>query len=71
MRLCDKGWPDITACIDGRFVGIECKTPSGRQSKPQGQMQKSIEDAGGAYIIVRSDRDLNRYLRSIFMKERE
>ena len=56
----EPGWPDITACIraygadPGRFVGLEVKTQSDRQSKKQRDCARSIYEAGGMYFIVRS-----------------
>lgn len=67
IHLCDKGWPDITACIDGRFVGIECKAgKNGRPSTSQKKKRKEIEAAGGVYLLIRDPKELNGYLRSIF-----
>lgn len=58
------GDPDLIACIDGRFIGIEAKTPTGRQSDMQKLRQKQIEDAGGIYLLVRSEEELVRQLQS-------
>jgi hypothetical protein len=31
-----RGWPDITGCVrGGRFIGVECKAPGGKQSQDQ------------------------------------
>jgi len=35
------GVPDIIACVDGRFVGIECKTDGGRTTE---LLQKELDD---------------------------
>ena len=49
------GWPDITACMPGgRFLGVECKAPKGRQSVEQKNMQTQIELSCGLYILARS-----------------
>jgi len=53
-----KGVPDIICVIDGKFVGIECKTKSGRQSADQVLFQKRLEAAGGVYILARSVDDV-------------
>ena len=48
------GSADISATINGRSVKIEIKYGNDRQSEAQRKYQKSIEDAGGTYIIVRT-----------------
>lgn len=52
------GQPDIFAIIRGRFVGIEVKTATGRQSKDQKNWQRNCERAGGLYILARSVDDV-------------
>jgi hypothetical protein len=48
-----KGWPDITGCTqDGRFVGVEVKSPTGRQSPDQRVVQEQIEARNGLYILA-------------------
>lgn len=49
------GIPDILACVEGRFVGIEVKKESGgKVSALQEFKIKQIESAGGVGIIARS-----------------
>ena len=48
------GDPDIVACINGRYVAIECKTPVGRLSKAQKDCRKAVIEAGGVHIVARS-----------------
>jgi len=48
------GSADISATINGRSVKIEVKYGKDRQSEAQRKYQKSIEDAGGVYIIIRN-----------------
>lgn len=52
------GDPDMIACVDGMYVGIEAKTPTGRQSNIQKMRQREIERAGGVYILARSVEDV-------------
>ena len=52
------GDPDIICCIDGRFVGIEAKTPTGRLSPMQITRGQEIEKAGGIFIVARSVDDV-------------
>jgi hypothetical protein len=58
------GWPDLTCLIPGgRFLGVECKAPGGRQRDDQVQMQRKIQDAGGWYILADSLADfVDQYL---------
>lgn len=54
------GTPDILACINGRFVAIEVKRPSGGVvSELQKLKLKQIEQAGGVGIIARSVQDVS------------
>lgn len=56
------GFPDILACYDGLFIGLEVKTPKG---KPTMQQMKVIEDigkSGGAAAIVKSVDDVRQFL---------
>lgn len=49
------GLPDIIACVGGKFVGLETKTPSGGDATPIQQFVHSkIRKAGGTAIVVRS-----------------
>ena len=48
-----KGSADISATIKGQSVKIEVKIGSDRQSAAQMDYQKSIEDAGGLYVIAK------------------
>lgn len=49
------GIPDIIACINGRFVGIEVKAPKGKASPLQERNIKLINDNGGYGVIVKPD----------------
>lgn len=50
------GIPDIIACVNGHFVGIEVKAPSGHASELQKRNVKLIQDANGkAYIVYPKD----------------
>jgi len=58
------GAPDIIGILpDGRFLGIEVKSETGRLSKFQREFQKRCELAGGVYIVARSVRDVERGLK--------
>lgn len=61
------GDPDIVCFFpdDGRFIGIEAKTPTGVQSPIQKARQEEIESKGGIYLLVRSLNDLIGQLEGI------
>jgi hypothetical protein len=59
------GWPDITGLLsDGRFIGVECKAHTGRQSPAQKQMEESIRGRNGIYILARGIEDVMEVLKS-------
>lgn len=47
------GIPDIIACVNGRFVGIEVKAENGRPSPLQVDKIASINASGGYGVIVK------------------
>lgn len=50
-----KGVPDILACVNGRFVGIEVKATKGKPSELQLHQCMRIRASGGlAYIVYPS-----------------
>lgn len=68
VRLCREGWPDLSAIIAGKFVGIECKrSKGGAQSPEQIKAQRAIEQAGGVYLLVDSIAVLRKYLKTCAM----
>ena len=48
------GIPDIIACINGRFFGLEVKTEDGKPTKLQEAAIRKILAAGGTALVVRS-----------------
>lgn len=51
------GSADLVGLFRGRFVSVEIKTPTGRQSPEQRQWQQLVEHKQGVYAIVRSEDD--------------
>lgn len=49
-----RGIADIHACIKGKHLSIEVKIGKDKQSPEQIAMQKSIEKAGGIYLIAKN-----------------
>lgn len=42
----------------GRFLAVECKSDTGRQSEAQRNFQQMVESMGGLYILARRVEDL-------------
>lgn len=58
-----RGWPDIVAVLpDGKFLGVECKSETGKQSPEQRDVQEMIDRSGGLYLLVRSADDFDRQI---------
>ena len=51
-RMTKVGVPDLLACINGYFVGIEVKAESGTPSELQKHNRELIKFAGGIGIIL-------------------
>lgn len=47
-----RGVPDILACCNGRFIGIECKFGKNRLTELQKTQINSIHEAGGLVLII-------------------
>lgn len=46
------GVPDISACLHGRFIGIECKANGGKPTALQLKNLRMIVAAGGIAVLV-------------------
>jgi len=64
IRFNTPGWPDIIGIArpTGRFVAIEVKSATGRQSVAQSGVQRVLEAFGGVYILARSVQDVDAAL---------
>lgn len=51
-RMTKVGVPDILACVNGHFVGIEVKSSTGKPSELQIHNVKKINECGGFAVIV-------------------
>lgn len=56
------GGGDYIGVARGRYVEVEFKTHSGRQSKDQVAHQALVERAGGIYAVVRSETEARALL---------
>lgn len=59
------GGADLIGCYRGRFIAIEIKTPTGRQSPEQRQFQQLVERIGGVYVILRSVAEALSWLKTM------
>ena len=48
------GWPDIQILADGKYFGVEVKTPTGRISPAQRTLHSKLADVGCEVAIVRN-----------------
>ncbi len=58
----EPGRPDIVACIEGKFVGIEVKKPGGIVSPAQEKQGLKIQKSGGLFLIAYSLDDVINFL---------
>jgi len=49
------GIPDILACLNGRFIAVECKAGKGKTTALQDRELAHIEAAGGVALVVTDD----------------
>lgn len=51
----NSGAPDFLACINGRFVGIECKAGGNTTTALQEKNLRQIRTSGGAAFVVNEE----------------
>jgi hypothetical protein len=51
-QYANNGTPDILACLNGRFVGIEAKAGRGKPTALQIRALKQIDTAGGVALVI-------------------
>jgi Holliday junction resolvase len=49
------GVPDVIACHDGRFIGIECKAGTNKPTPLQEKNLSDIQSAGGVALVINED----------------
>jgi Holliday junction resolvase len=59
------GVPDIIACINGTFIGIEVKRPGGVVSSLQQYNIDEIHRSGGVAFVAYSVEDVRRQLHAL------
>lgn len=62
------GGADLIGLFRGRFVAIEIKTPTGRQSPEQKQYEALVRRLGGEYAILRSVDEALSWLETMHRK---
>jgi hypothetical protein len=55
----NNGTPDILACLNGRFIGIEAKAGKNKPTDLQTLNLKRIDDAGGLALVI-NEENLNQ-----------
>jgi len=55
----NNGTPDILACLDGRFIGIEAKAGKNKPTDLQTLNLKRIDEAGGLALVI-NEENLNQ-----------
>lgn len=58
----ESGTPDVLACVQGRFVGLEVKRPGGVATPLQRLRIEQIIEAGGVAAVVESASEAERIL---------
>lgn len=59
------GGADLIGIFRGRFVAVEVKTPTGRQSEEQRTFQQLVERKGGVYVVLRSVEEARAWLQEM------
>jgi Holliday junction resolvase len=49
------GVPDIVCCLNGRFIGIECKAGKGKTTALQDKNLAAITAAGGVALVINEE----------------
>ena len=65
------GVPDIICCYKGRFIGMECKLPSGRLTELQKRAISRINCAGGVARRVESVADAREIIALIDCEKKQ
>ena len=62
----EAGWPDIIGVLpDGRFLGIECKTVTGRVEDTQIDRLMRLSECGAVVLVTRDIDEIARDLRDL------
>ena len=61
------GMPDVLACINGQFLGIEVKAGKDRLSDAQKQTHTALTDAGATIYVARDFDEFTQWLTVNFL----
>ena len=66
------GVPDIVCCVNGRFLGIECKAGNNKPTLLQVREIEAIRTAGGVAIVANEDNwdVIREFVRGLALRER-
>lgn len=61
------GVPDIVCCVDGKFLGIECKAGKNKPTALQVREMEAIRQANGIAVVVNEESwdNLPEFLRRV------
>lgn len=59
------GGADLIGIYNGRFVAVEIKTQTGRQSEEQATFQRLVESKGGIYKVLRSVEEARQWIAAL------
>ena len=59
-----RGVADILCCINGKFIGIECKTGKNTMSEHQELFKDNLLKAGGEYWLIYSLEELEAKIKN-------
>ena len=52
MKFGFAGCPDLTGCLKGKFIAVECKVGKNTQTPSQVEFQRKVEKEGGEYWLI-------------------
>lgn len=59
------GAPDIIACFEGKFIGIECKANGNKPTLLQTEHMKRIQRGGGTAVVI-DEKNIDTMLEALF-----
>ena len=68
IRFGHPGASDIVCVVKGLYIAIEVKDHKGKQSEDQIAFQRSVEAAGGHYLLVRSLDEVKMFFKVLYSK---
>lgn len=66
VRFGTPGMADILCLVGPRYLWLECKSPTGRQTPEQRAFERAVLSIGGAYRVVRSVDEALHAVREVY-----